>query len=107
MPVDAVALVASGLSDDPHRHQLVEQPTDRRRGAAHLLDRVTAYAAAVATWPEADRQFIPHPATWFNRGSYDDDPATWQRRGATAVAAPREYPGMRPDDPIILRRQAF
>ena len=44
-----------------------------------LLAKVQAYAAAVATWPEADRKFVPHPATWINRGSFDDDPATWQR----------------------------
>ncbi|MBK8477776.1 MAG: hypothetical protein IPL39_16170 [Opitutaceae bacterium] len=44
-----------------------------------LLAKVQAYAAAVATWPEADRRFVPHPATWFNRGSFDDDPATWAR----------------------------
>ena len=44
-----------------------------------LLAKVQAYAAAVATWPEADRKFVPHPATWFNRGSFDDDPATWTR----------------------------
>ena len=47
-----------------------------------LLAKVQAYAAAVATWPEADRKFVPHPATWFNRGSFDDDPATWQRGDA-------------------------
>ena len=50
-----------------------------------LLVKVQAYAAAVATWPEADRKFVPHPATWFNRGSFDDDPATWQR-GDTRTA---------------------
>lgn len=25
-----------------------------------------------------DRQLIPHPATWFNRGSYMDDPKEWE-----------------------------
>lgn len=44
-----------------------------------LLAKVQAYAAAVATWPEAERKYVPHPATWINRGSFDDDPATWQR----------------------------
>lgn len=46
---------------------------------ADLLAATQAYANAVKTWPEPDKCFIPHPATWFNRGSYDDDPATWQR----------------------------
>jgi hypothetical protein len=49
----------------------------------YLLDRVQLYAAAVAKWPAADKQFIPHPATWFNRGSYDDDPKEWSRGTAT------------------------
>lgn len=45
-----------------------------------LLPKVEAYAAAVARWPEEDRRWVPHPATWFNRGSYDDDPKTWERK---------------------------
>jgi hypothetical protein len=52
---------------------------------AYLLERTQAYAAAVAKWPAADKQFIPHPATWFNRGSYDDDPKEWQRGGAAGT----------------------
>lgn len=48
--------------------------------AEHLLVRTQEYAAAVALWSEADRQFVPHPATWYNRGSYDDDPKTWERK---------------------------
>lgn len=44
-----------------------------------LLAKTRAYAAATKSWPDDQRQFIPHPATWFNRGSYDDDPATWVR----------------------------
>lgn len=49
-------------------------------GAVRLLERTQAYASATALWSDDDRQFIPHPATWFNRGSYDDDPATWERK---------------------------
>lgn len=45
----------------------------------YLLEQTRAYAAAVAQWPEEDRKYVPHPATWFNRGSYDDDPAEWMR----------------------------
>lgn len=53
-----------------------------RRGVDpfRLLERVTAYAAATAKWSESDRQYIPHPTTWFNRGNYDDDPKTWERQ---------------------------
>lgn len=53
----------------------------------HLLDRTKAFALAVQAWSPADRQFIPHPATWFNRGSYDDDPAQWVRKASTLRAS--------------------
>lgn len=48
--------------------------------AEKLLIATQAYAAAVATWIPDDRKFVPHPATWFNRGSYDDDPTMWERK---------------------------
>jgi hypothetical protein len=47
----------------------------------------------------ADRAFIPHPATWFNQGRYDDNPALWSRdpaalslpnAGAPSASADRE-----------------
>jgi hypothetical protein len=50
----------------------------------YLMDRTKAYAEAVSKWPVADKQFIPFPATWFNRGSYDDNPAEWSRGQATS-----------------------
>jgi hypothetical protein len=55
--------------------------------AAALLERVAAYAAATARWPAQDRQYIPHPATWFNQGRYDDAPEEWER-GAPIAATP-------------------
>lgn len=51
-----------------------------------LLDAVKSYAAITATWPEADRRFIPNPSTWFNQGRYEDDPSTWERGNATAAS---------------------
>jgi len=56
--------------------------------AEKLTAAVTTYASAVAQWPDDDRKFIPHPATWFNRGSYEDDPATWIRNGNPATRTP-------------------
>ncbi len=47
-----------------------------------LLERTKAYAEATSAWPESEKHFIPHPATWFNRGSFDDDPETWKRQEA-------------------------
>lgn len=46
-------------------------------GREKLLVATKRYAAAMAKCPLEDRKYIPHPATWFNRGSYDDDPAEW------------------------------
>lgn len=48
-------------------------------GADKLMAATVAYAEAVKLWPEADRQYVPHPATWFNQGRYEDDPSTWKR----------------------------
>jgi hypothetical protein len=50
---------------------------------ARILAAAKAYAAAVATWKHDDKQYVPHPTTWLNRGSYDDDPKTWERTNGT------------------------
>lgn len=51
--------------------------------AAWLLARTQAYAASRAS---EDQKFTPYPATWFNRGSYDDDPGG----GAFPVLTPEQ-----------------
>lgn len=61
----------------------------------YLLDRTKAYAEAVAEWPEADRQYIPHPSTWFNGGRYDDDPQTWRRTSAASLPTDLGIPELR------------
>jgi len=48
------------------------------RSAEFLLERVTAYAAAVSRWPKERRQYIPMPATWFNAERYEDDQREWE-----------------------------
>jgi len=53
-------------------------------GMDRLLQVTTLYAVATARWPQEDKQYIPHPATWFNRGSYEDDPKEWDRNTAPA-----------------------
>lgn len=62
-----------------------------KKGRTDILDKVNAYAAAVATWPAGDEQYIPHPSTWFTRGSYDDPPETWKRdkKGSTTAKPDR------------------
>ena len=50
---------------------------DKDKACAFLTERAAAYSDSplVRTTPT---QFRPHPATWFNEGRYDDDPAEWQ-----------------------------
>ncbi len=45
-----------------------------------ILVATELYASAVERWHPDDRRFVPHPATWFNGGRYQDDPLTWERR---------------------------
>lgn len=52
----------------------------RERGFDFILERVKAYAAAVAQWPTEDRCYIPDPVRWFRRGRYDDDTTAWERK---------------------------
>jgi DNA-binding MarR family transcriptional regulator len=52
----------------------------------HLLERTKAYAAAIA-WKE--KQFIPHPATWFNNERFEDDPIGWEQPNKTTNQQPR------------------
>ena len=66
--------------------------------AENLLEAVKAYSAAVATWTDDERQFIPHPATWFNRGSYADDRTAWQRKGSPPPPKPKAQPIPAPDN---------
>ena len=53
-------------------------PDKRTERAEYLLARVREYAASeyVRTCPP---EFIPHPATWFNGGRYEDDRDEWAR----------------------------
>jgi hypothetical protein len=60
------------------------QKAIRDVGIDRLLNDVKTYAEATSRWPAEDRQYIPHPATWFNRGSYEDDPKEWERNTAPA-----------------------
>lgn len=46
----------------------------KKVGFSDLLEKTKAFAKAVEQHP---RGWIPHPATWFNRESYNDDPKEW------------------------------
>jgi len=70
----------------------------RRHSADTLTAAVTAYAAAVAEYSEAERQFVPHPASWFNGERFLDDPAQWRR---TAGKISSEESAPRTASPLI------
>jgi hypothetical protein len=40
----------------------------------YIAQRVSLYALSVQ---RTDRKYIPHPATWFNGGSFWDDEHEW------------------------------
>lgn len=44
------------------------------KGFEELLKAVQAFAYATT---KVEKRYIPHPATWFNQGRYDDDPSEW------------------------------
>lgn len=69
-----------------------------KKGRNDLEEKVKAYAAAVATWPAGEEQYIPHPATWFSRGSYDDDPTTWQRKASKPTVIKPDRINFKTDD---------
>ena len=48
----------------------------KTHSADFLREKVTAYASAI-TWQES--RFIPHPATWFNKERFNDDPKEWEQ----------------------------
>ena len=45
--------------------------------AEQIIGAAETYAASDIA---ADGEFVPHPATWLNKGAYLDDPAEWERR---------------------------
>lgn len=53
----------------------------KTKGLPEVLTAVRLFAAETAKWSDDEKRFIPHPATWFNRGSHEDDPQTWKRHG--------------------------
>ena len=49
--------------------------------ARRKLYKATALYARSPAGQNPDKSKIPHPATWYNRGSYLDDPTEWQHGG--------------------------
>jgi len=58
----------------------ISQALKRGATADHLTERTKLYAQAVSPLKATeDWQYVPHPATWFNQGRYDDDESNWKR----------------------------
>ena len=51
--------------------------------AAGWLKSRTVLFAKSPQGQRKDKTFIPHPATWFHRGQYDDDPSEWKNVGTS------------------------
>ena len=60
---------------------------------SYLLERTKRFASCVAQWPESERKYVPHPATWFNQGRYEDNPKEWELKivKEDEPEAPRTY----------------
>jgi hypothetical protein len=66
----------------------------KNEGLTPLEARRTLYRATVeySRSPDGqnpDKTKIPHPATWYNRGSYLDDPQEWQHGGFNHGSLPK------------------
>ena len=53
---------------------------DEEAAADWLGSKLNEYAQS-AQGSRQEKHLIPHPATWFNQGRYDDDPETWKHAG--------------------------
>lgn len=67
-----------------------------------LLQAVRDYEAATSQWPEADRDYIPMPTTWFNQQRWMEDRKEWTRKipraqSSEAAKAPAELPKWKTD----------
>lgn len=71
---------------------LMKAGSMERDAYATLYKAASAYAKSgeVAT---RERCFIPYPATWFNAGRWEDDPAEWEvgkSENPTQAVAPKQ-----------------
>jgi hypothetical protein len=68
----------------PSRAYSAIQKAIKLHGYSHVLERTKKYAECVTRWSHdwrfrgsAGSDIVPHPASWYNAGSYDDDQAEW------------------------------
>jgi hypothetical protein len=84
LTVEAIYAIYPKKKAPRHAKKAIDAAAKRLNGRepeplAYLLDRTRMYATAVSVWSEDDRRFVPHPATWFNADSFDENPREWER----------------------------
>lgn len=72
---------------------------DAKEAAEWLKSRVELYVQSPQGRRE-DKTYIPHPATWFNDGRYDDDPCQWTHVGLATSAMDKHHPTVEPGIPF-------
>lgn len=82
LPLEAVYLAYPRKVGKGKALKEIGKALDRGHSLDLLAQRTKEFAAATASWPAEDRQFIPHPATWFSQDRFLDDPAEWSRKSA-------------------------
>ena len=70
-----------------------------KAAAEWLKSRVDHYAQSPQGRRE-DKTYIPHPATWFNDGRYDDDPSQWAHVGQAKSAMDKHHLTVEPGMPF-------
>lgn len=79
----ALKAIAKALSAVAKRGATDLQPDfagDTSRAAEWLKGRTSAYGRS-PQGQRTDKNYIPHPATWFNDARYDDDSSEWNQVG--------------------------
>ena len=89
----------------------------KRDGLDRVMDGTRRYAEHIAKHPPDDSQYLPHPATWLNRGSYDDEieePQNGNTNGHRPMGGsgrsehPRVQPALSPSAAAAIRlRERF
>jgi hypothetical protein len=63
--------------------------------AKRVLELTLLYGEAVRKWPKDELSFVPHLVNWFSRGSFNEDPAGWQRK--PRPGEPKPHTSLAPD----------
>jgi len=68
---------------------------------SHLLQITKNYAGSVTS---LEMRYIPHPATWYTQGRYQDDPVSWATKEGEKVVDDRKRQALIDYDEQVRRR---